>query len=90
MHLLQPWDGGERLKILEKSEKRGSKIFILVGGVILLGRGGVILVGSFWKRFASFSYLNYSFILSLNVKVCIRFDVFFQISLFLFVKSYVG
>ena len=28
------------------------------------------------KRFAPFSYLNHSFILSLNVKVCIRFIVF--------------
>ena len=46
------------------------------------------------KRFAAFSYLisylNHSFISSLNVKVCIRFIVFLQISLCLFVKSYVG
>ena len=32
------------------------------------------------KRFAPFSYLNHSFILSLNVKICIRFTVFLQIS----------
>ena len=37
------------------------------------------------KRFASFSYLNHSFILSLNVKVCIRFIVFLQISLCYFI-----
>ena len=37
------------------------------------------------KRFASFSYLNHSFILSLNVKVCIRFIVFLQISLCIFI-----
>ena len=43
--------------------------------------------GSLLKRFALFSYLNHSFILSLNVKVCIRFIVFLQISLcFLFVN----
>ena len=43
------------------------------------------------KRFATFSYLKHSFILSLNVKVCIRFTAFLQISLtFLFLKSYVG
>ena len=47
--------------------------------------------GSLLKRFAPFSYLNHSFILSLNVKVCIRFIVFLQISIcFLFVKNYVG
>ena len=28
------------------------------------------------KRFAPFSYLNHSFISSLNVKVCIRFIVY--------------
>ena len=37
------------------------------------------------KRFAPFSYLNHSFILSLNVKVCIRFTVFLQISLCFFI-----
>ena len=37
------------------------------------------------KRFAPFSYLNHSFILSLNVKVCIRFIVFLQISLCFFI-----
>ena len=43
------------------------------------------------KRFAPFSLLNQSFIFSLNVKVCISFVVFLQISVFfLFVKSYVG
>ena len=34
------------------------------------------------KRFTPFSYLNHSFILSLNVEVFIRFIVFLQISLF--------
>ena len=38
------------------------------------------------KRFAPFSYLNHSFILSLNVKVCIRFMVFLQIPLFLYLS----
>ena len=43
------------------------------------------------KKFTPFTYSHHSFILSLNVKVCIRFTVFLQISLsFLFVKSYVG
>ena len=37
------------------------------------------------KRFAPFSYLNHSFILSLNVKACIRFILFLQISLCFFV-----
>ena len=37
------------------------------------------------KRFAPLSYLNHSFILNLNVKVCIRFTVFVQISLFFFI-----
>ena len=37
------------------------------------------------KRFAPFLYLNHSFILSLNVNVCIRFIVFLQISLCFFV-----
>ena len=37
------------------------------------------------KRFAPFSYLNPSFILSLNVKVCVRFIVFLQISLCFFI-----
>ena len=37
------------------------------------------------KGFAPFSYLNHSFILSLNVKVCIRFIVFLQISLCFFI-----
>ena len=36
------------------------------------------------KRFAPFSYLNHSFILCLNVKVCIRF---LPISLFFFYLS---
>ena len=36
------------------------------------------------KRFAPFSYLNHSFIFSLNVKVCIRFTIFLQISLCFF------
>ena len=37
------------------------------------------------KRFAPVSYLNHSFILCLNVKVCIRFTVFLQISLSFFI-----
>ena len=37
------------------------------------------------KRFAPFSYLNHSFILSLNVKACIRFILFLQISLCFFI-----
>ena len=36
------------------------------------------------KKFAPFSYLNHSFILSLNVKVCVRFIVFLQIWLCFF------
>ena len=50
-------------------------LFFMGGGV----EGGLL------KRFAPFSYLNYSFILSLNVKVCIRFIVFLQISLYFFI-----
>ena len=43
------------------------------------------------NRFAPLSYLKHSFISSLNVKVCIRFVVFLQISLcFCFFFSYVG
>ena len=40
------------------------------------------------KRFARFSYLNHSHFLtlSLNVKVCIRFIVFLQISLFFYLS----
>ena len=53
--------------------------------------GGANFVGGFVEEVAPFSYLNNSFILSLNVKVYIRFIVFIQISLcFLFVKNYVG
>ena len=37
------------------------------------------------KRFAPFSYLNHSFILSLNVKVSISFIVFLQIYLCFFI-----
>ena len=37
------------------------------------------------KGFAPFSYLNHSFILSLNVKVCIRFTVFFLHSFCFFI-----
>ena len=39
------------------------------------------------KRFAPLSYLNYSYILSLNVKFCsrFRFIVFLQISLYFFI-----
>ena len=37
------------------------------------------------KRFAPFSYLNHSFILIVNVEVCIRFTVFLQISLCFFI-----
>ena len=42
------------------------------------------------KRFAPFLYLSHSFILSLNVKVCITFIVLLQISLcfFLCQESY--
>ena len=39
------------------------------------------------ERFAPFSHLNHSFILSLNVKVCISFIVFLQISISLFYLS---
>ena len=46
---------------------------------------GLILVSGLLKRFAPFSYLNHSFILSLNVKICIKFIVFLQISLWFFV-----
>ena len=45
------------------------------------GRGG----GGLLKRSAPFSYLNHSFILSLNGKVCIRF-LFLQISLCFFLS----
>ena len=74
MHPLQLRGGP---KILEKpllggKGGVGSEIFILVGG------GGL-------KRFAPFSYLNHLFILSLNVKVCIRFITFLQISLCFFI-----
>ena len=44
------------------------------------GRGGLL------KRSAPFSYLNHSFILSLNGKVCIRF-LFLQISLCFFLSK---
>ena len=37
------------------------------------------------RRLAPFSYLNHSFILSLNVKVCIRFIAFLQILLCFFI-----
>ena len=42
------------------------------------------------KRFAPFLYLSHSFILSVNVKVCITFIVLLQISLcfFLCQESY--
>ena len=51
----------------------------------------VILLGRLLKRFAPFSYLNHPFILSLNVKVYIKFIVFLKVSLcFLFVESHVG
>ena len=64
------------LKILEKYLLGGgSEIFIFVWG------GGVILLGRVVEEVAPFSYLNHSFILSLNVKVCTRFIVFLQISL---------
>ena len=45
----------------------------------------VIIVYWLLKRFAPFSYLNHLFILSLNVKVCIRFIVFLEISLCFFI-----
>ena len=38
------------------------------------------------KRFAPFSYLNHSFTLSVNVKVCIRLIVFLQILLFFYLS----
>ena len=38
------------------------------------------------RRLTPFSYLNHSFILSLNVKVCIRFIAFLQISLFFYLS----
>ena len=41
------------------------------------------------KRFTPFSYLNHSFIWSLNVKVCIMFIVFLQISLSLYLSRVV-
>ena len=46
------------------------------------GRGGglMLLEGGLLKRFGLFLYLNHSFILSLNVRICIRFIVFLQIS----------
>ena len=73
-------EGKGGLKILVKSLLERS----VVGALILLG-GGLL------KRFPLFSYLNHSFILSLNVNVCVRFLVFLQISLcFLFVESCVG
>ena len=69
------------------------KILIVLHAPLLqLGRRGVknfrrnfyFGVGVCWgvKRFTLFSYFNCSFILSRNVKVCIRFIVFLQISLF--------
>ena len=62
------------------------------------GVGGKIQKILFWWRGKEgcwsglhLSYLNHSFKLSLNVKVCIRFITFLKISLcFLFVKCYVG
>ena len=82
------WGGGGGLS------GEGSEIFILVGreGNFVGGSGeGGEGGGGLLKRFALFSYLNHSFTLSLNVKVCIRFIVFLRISLcFLFAKSYVG
>ena len=42
------------------------------------------------KRFGCFSYLNHLFILSLNVKVYIRFTVFLQIPLCFFYLSRVN
>ena len=82
--------GGGVKNFRKVSAGRGSEIFILVEeGVILFGGGGE--AGGLLKRYAPFLYLNHSFILSLNVKVCIGFIAFLQISLcFLFVKSYVG
>ena len=63
-----------------------------VGGLYCWGESNFVGGGGWLlKRFAPFSYLNHSFILTLNIKVCIRFIVFPKISLcFLFVKSYVG
>ena len=66
----------------------------LGGGSKILGKSLMGRVGNFYfgegvnfvgwgmllKRFARFSYLNYSFVLNLNVKVCIRFIAFLQIS----------
>ena len=47
-----------------------------------------VFTGRF-EEFASFSYLNHSFIVSLNVKVSIRLIVFLQIYLFFFFYFYV-
>ena len=65
-------------------------MFILVEGgggnfVEADGGGGG---GGLLKRFATFSYLNHSFILNLNVKVkvCIRCIVFLQISLIFYLS----
>ena len=43
------------------------------------------LEGALLKRFAPFSYVNHSFTLSLNDKVCVGFIVFLQISLCFFI-----
>ena len=72
--------GGRGVKNFRKVFAGGGvRNFYFGGGeeLMLLGRCG----GSLLKRFALFSYLNHSFILSLNVKVCIRFIVFLEISL---------
>ena len=52
-------------------------------GLFLLERG--VGGGGLLKRFAPFSYLNHSFISSLNVNACIRFIIFLKISLCFFI-----
>ena len=73
----------KELKILEKPLLGVEvRIFVLVCVCMCMcvcvceGGGQGLLT-----RFAPFSYLNHSFILSLNVRVCVRFIVFLQISL---------
>ena len=55
----------------------GVCVYVHVCLCVCEGGGGQGLL----TRFAPFSYLNHSFILSLNVRICVRFIVFLQISL---------
>ena len=71
--------GGRRVKSRCRGE--GAEIYILVGGEYIVGGGREGLL----ERFAPFSYFSHSFILSLNVKICIRFIVFLQISVCFFI-----